>query len=100
MTYEAAVESGQPVYIILNTPDRNGRLVHYERLVLPFSSDGVAVDRLMISVEMLSEEGAFEDRLLMANTPDEPEYRLAALIDVTAPSIVPAAIAGDVFVLD
>ena len=98
--YAAAVESQQPVYNIMNTPDRKGRMVHYERLVLPFSSDGSAVDHLVISVEMLSDEGAFEDKLLMARTSTSPAYLLNALIDVTSPSIAPREIAGDVFALD
>ena len=45
--YHQVVHSGRPVYTIHDVNDRNGRLVHYERLLLPFAADGRTVDRIL-----------------------------------------------------
>ncbi len=52
--YYRAVETGRPVYTIHDFADREGRLVHSERLLLPFSSDGERVDRLLAAFEFVS----------------------------------------------
>jgi hypothetical protein len=77
--YEKAVRDGQPVYTILDVSDRNGRLVHAERLLLPFARDGERVDRLLAAFEFFCADGAFEARALMQAT-EEPVLRLSALI--------------------
>ena len=59
-TYRKAVESRVPVYNAVDTRDRDGRMVHLERLLLPFSRDGIAVDRVLASIETVSLEGKFE----------------------------------------
>ena len=41
-TYHRVLVTRLPVYTIADTRDRDGRIVHYERLLLPFSRDGVA----------------------------------------------------------
>jgi hypothetical protein len=38
--------------------------VHLERLLLPFSRDGVTADRILASIETLSLEGKFEQENL------------------------------------
>jgi hypothetical protein len=59
-TYRKAVESKLPVYNAVDTHDRDGCLVHLERLLLPFSQDGANADRILASIETLSLEGKFE----------------------------------------
>jgi hypothetical protein len=97
--YGKAVALGLPVYSILETVDRGGRSVHYERLILPFCSEGEAVDRVVTSVEMLSDDGAFDDRKIMVRKPAAPTYIVNAVIDTKksrdAPSITPATAAVD-----
>jgi hypothetical protein len=60
-----------PVYTLLDLRDCNERIVHYERLLLPFGEDGVTVDGLMVSIEISSPEGPFERRNVM-NPPAKP----------------------------
>jgi hypothetical protein len=83
--YTGVVENEQPGYSILATIDRAGRPVDYERLILPFRAAGPAVDRVLTSVEMVSVEGAFDDRELMLSRREAPTYLVHALIDVPAP---------------
>jgi hypothetical protein len=63
-TYRKAIESKLPVYNAVDTHDRDGCLVHLERLLLPFSHDGVTADRILASIETLSLEGKFEQENL------------------------------------
>jgi len=58
--YRQAVEIRQPVYTVADASDRQGRPVCCERLLLPFSTDGTKVDRIVSSLEMVSIAGAFE----------------------------------------
>jgi hypothetical protein len=100
IAYGKAVATGRPVYSILNTGDRDGHTVHYERLILPFHSGGEAVDRVVTSVEMLSDDGAFDDREIMVRKPAAPVYLVNAVIDTTvlaqiAPPISPEGAAFD-----
>jgi hypothetical protein len=97
--YGKVVESGQPAYSILETRDPRGHQVHYERLVLPFRAETDGVDRLITSVEMVSVEGAFEDRDLMVRKPSAPIYLIHALID-TAPAAPRLVRASDNDVVD
>ena len=82
--YRKAVESGRPVYTIHDVTDRKGRLVHYERLLLPFSRDGARVDRILASFEFICEDGAFESRELMTSLAAPPALRLSATIEPQA----------------
>ncbi len=82
--YRQAVGSGRPVYTIHDITDRDGRLVHYERLLLPFSRDGKTVDRILASFEFVCEDGAFENRNLMSAQTAPPTLRLSATIEPRA----------------
>jgi hypothetical protein len=73
------VATCEPVYTIADMRDGTGRIVHFERLLLPFSQDGTIVDRVLASVEAVSPEGAFESRDLMAASP--PAFAFCAVID-------------------
>ena len=79
--YRQVVGSGRPVYTIHDVTDRNGRIVHYERLLLPFARDGENVDRILASFEFISPDGAFDNRDLMAAQTTPPALRLSATIE-------------------
>lgn len=81
--YRQVVTDGRPVYTIQDLNDRNGRIVHYERLLLPFASDGNNVDRILASFEFVCLDGAFEARDLMRTQTKPPSLRFRATIDVS-----------------
>lgn len=78
--YRQAAASGRPVYTIHDVTDAADRLVHVERLLLPFAHDGARVDRLLASFEFICMDGAFDNRLLMKGGM-QPALRLSAQID-------------------
>ncbi|MEI9803653.1 MAG: PAS domain-containing protein [Pseudolabrys sp.] len=79
--YRQALECSHPIYTIHEVTDRNGRVIHFERLLLPFSQDGATVDRILASFEFVCDDGAFDgDNLLqLQNMP--PALRLSATIE-------------------
>lgn len=79
--YHRTVADGHPVYTIHDLTDRNGRLVHYERLLLPFARDGETVDRILASFEFICPDGAFDGHALMQSQSAPPLLRLAATIE-------------------
>jgi hypothetical protein len=81
LPYRQAVESGRPVYTVHDMTDRQGRLVHYERLLLPFSCDGERVDRILTSFEFISPDGAFDGRDLFGTQTAAPALRVSATIE-------------------
>ena len=80
--YRQATESGSPVYTIHDITDRNGRLINYERLLLPFASDGKNVDRILASFEFICLDGTFDSDELMKIQVGPPALRLSATIKV------------------
>jgi hypothetical protein len=94
--YYEAVQRGLPVYTISNIDDIYGRIVAYERLLLPFS-DGGGVTHVIASLKTISEEGGFEIKNLMRANDTLPIAKLRAVIDRDlfhrAPGRIPA---GDV----
>jgi len=79
--YRQAAVGGRPVYTIYDVRDCNERVVHYERLLLPFAGDGVAVDRILASFELVCEDGAFESHAIMISQENPPALRRAAIIE-------------------
>jgi len=77
-TYRQVLVTQLPVYTIADARDRNGRIVHLERLLLPFSRDGAEIDRILASLEIVSPEGAFDNRDIMTAKP--PSFALCATI--------------------
>lgn len=75
---------GHPVYTIQDANDCNGRPVHFERLLMPFAADGQTVDRILASIELFCEDGAFESRNLMPPDGEALALRLAVTIDPSA----------------
>jgi hypothetical protein len=85
-----------PVYTVSHIDDIYGRIVAYERLLLPFS-DGGEVTHIIASLKTISEDGGFEIRNLMRGNDTLPTAKLRSVIDRDlfhrAPGRIPA---GDV----
>jgi len=78
--YFKCVERALPVYTVSHVDDASGRIVIYERLLLPFSnSDGVT--HIIASLKTISEDGGFEIRNLMRANDALPDYKLRVVID-------------------
>jgi len=80
-TYHQVVAGRYPVYTSFNTVDRSGRMVHFERLLLPFGKDGETVDRILASLEMVCPDGAFDNRNLMVARRTPSSFAVCAVID-------------------
>ena len=94
--YYECVRRGLPVYTISNVDDIYGRIVAYERMLLPFSEGG-SVTHVIASLKTISEDGGFEIRNLMRGNDTLPLAKLRTVIDRDlfhrAPGRIPA---GDV----
>jgi hypothetical protein len=94
--YYECLTRGLPVYTISHIDDIYGRIVAYERLLLPFS-DGAGVTHIIASLKTISEDGGFEIRNLMRGNDALPTAKLRSVIDRDlfhrAPGRIPA---GDV----
>jgi hypothetical protein len=82
--YRQSVATGCPVYTIHDVTDSSGRVVHYERLLLPFSSDGQRVDRILASFEFICVDGAFDGHELLKTQNSRPVLKLSATIERAA----------------
>lgn len=69
-----------PAYTIADMEDIYGRLVAYERLLLPFS-DGGGVTHIIASLKTISEEGGFEIKNLIRGNDKLPVPKLLTIID-------------------
>jgi hypothetical protein len=94
--YYECVGRALPVYTISNIDDIYGRIVAYERLLLPFS-EGDGVTQVIASLKTISEDGGFEIKNLMRANDTLPTAKLRAVIDQNlfhrAPGRIPA---GDI----
>jgi hypothetical protein len=94
--YHECIRRRLPVYTIANIDDIYGRIVAYERLLLPFS-DGGEVTHVIASLKTISEDGAFEIRNLMRGNDALPTPKLRTVIDRELFHRTPGRIpAGDV----
>jgi hypothetical protein len=94
--YYECVRRALPVYTISNIDDIYGRIVAYERLLLPFSEGG-GVTHVVASLKTISEDGGFEIRNLMRGNDALPTAKLRAVVDQNLFHRVPGRIpAGDV----
>jgi hypothetical protein len=85
-----------PVYTIANIDDIYGRVVAYERLLLPFSDD-TEVTHIVASLKTISEDGGFEIKNLMRGLDTLPTPKLRCVIDRDLFHRAPGRIqAGDV----
>jgi hypothetical protein len=91
--YHECLKRRLPVYTISNIDDIYGRIVAYERLLLPFS-DGGGVTHVIASLKTISEDGGFEIRNLMRGNDTLPTPKLRSVIDRDlfhrAPGRIPA----------
>jgi hypothetical protein len=94
--YYECITRSLPAYTISNIDDIYGRIVAYERLLLPFSA-GNGVTHIIASLKTISEDGGFEIRNLMRGNDMLPVAKLRTIIDRDlfhrAPGRIPA---GDV----
>jgi hypothetical protein len=79
-TYHHLVETRCPVYTVADLRDPTGKIVHYERLLLPFTRDGSRVERIAASLEAVSPEGTFASQGLMTSTPKPPAFALCTTV--------------------
>jgi hypothetical protein len=91
--YHECLDRALPVYTIANVDDSFGRIVAYERLLLPFS-EGNGVTHVIASLKTISEDGGFEIRNLMRGNKSLPATKHRAVIDRDlfhrAPGRIPA----------
>jgi hypothetical protein len=78
--YYECVARGLPVYTISNIDDIYGRIVAYERMLLPFSEAG-NVTHIIASLKTISEDGGFEIKNLMRGNDALPTMKLRAIVD-------------------
>ena len=78
--YYKCIAVGLPVYTIANIDDSYGRIVAYERLLLPFS-EGTGVGHVLASLKTISEDGGFEIKNLMRGNDALPTPKLRTVID-------------------
>lgn len=96
--YYQCIARRLPVYTIADIDDIYGRVVAYERLLLPFaeSPDGAnaGVSHIIASLKTISDEGNFEIKNLMRGNDRLPVPKLRAVIDCglfhRAPGRIPA----------
>ena len=95
--YYKCIGCGLPVYTIANIDDIYGRIVAYERLLMPFSDGGGGVSHVIASLKTISEDGGFEIRNLMRGNDALPTPKLRTIIDRDLFHRTPGRIpAGDV----
>jgi hypothetical protein len=91
--YHQCLARALPVYTISNIDDMYGRLVAYERLLLPFSDAG-NVTHVIASLKTICEDGGFEIKNLMRGNHALPQTKLCTVIDRDlfhrAPGRIPA----------
>ena len=94
--YHQCIKRALPVYTIANIDDAYGRIVAYERLLLPFS-EGAGVTHIIASLKTISEDGGFEIKNLMRSDDSVPKPKLRVVIDGDLFHRAPGRIAaGDV----
>ena len=82
--YQECIARRLPAYTIAHIDDIYGRVVAYERLLLPFSDGGKVGDpvaHVIASLKTISEDGNFEIKNLMRGGDKLPVPKLCAIID-------------------
>jgi hypothetical protein len=78
--YYECIRRKLPVYTIAMMDDAYGRLVNYERLLMPFSDAG-EISHIIASLKTISEDGGFEIKNLMRGNDTLPSPKLRSVID-------------------
>jgi hypothetical protein len=81
LPYHQACKTGRPVYTICDVKDGKGRLIHFERLILPFLGDGQSVEHILSAFEFVCEDGAFDISAVNKLRNGALTLRLCAMID-------------------
>nr|WP_233025864.1 hypothetical protein [Rhodopseudomonas boonkerdii] len=79
--YHTCIARQLPTYTISMIDDVNGRVVAYERLLLPFCDSGNDVTHILASLKTISEDGGFEIRNLMRGHHSVPKPVLSVVLD-------------------
>jgi len=74
------VARGLPIYSVADVDDTCGRVVAYERLLLPFLTDD-KVSHIIASVKTFCEDGGFEIKDLLRGIDAPPRPKLRTVID-------------------
>jgi hypothetical protein len=94
--YYECIARRLPAYTVATIDDIYGRIVAYERLLLPFT-DGGDVTYIIASLKTISEDGAFEITNLMRGNDKLPVPKLRTIIDRDLSHRTPGRIpSGDV----
>ncbi len=88
--YQQCLDRALPIYTVSHVDDATGRVVAYERLLLPFSASR-GITHLIASLKTISEDGSFEIRNLMRANDALPTFKLRAVIDRDLFHRIPAA---------
>ena len=88
--YQQCLDRALPVYTVSHVDDATGRIVAYERLLLPFSASR-GITHLIASLKTISEDGSFEIRNLMRANDALPTFKRCAVIDRDLFHRIPAA---------
>jgi hypothetical protein len=78
--YYECLRRALPVYTITHIDDICGRIVAYERLLMPFSEAGAVTD-VIASLTTISEDGGFEIKNLIRGNDTLPRPKLRTVID-------------------
>ena len=78
--YYECIARRLPTYTISDMEDIYGRIVAYERLLLPFSDD-CGVTHIIASLKTISEDGGFEIKNLIRGNDKLPVPKLRTIID-------------------
>lgn len=78
--YHECLARALPVYSVAEVEDMSGRIVAYERLLLPFMTD-LKVSHIIASIKTFCEDGGFEIKNLMRGNDALPRPRLRTVID-------------------
>ena len=79
--YYECIRRRLPAYTIAHIDDIYGRIVAYERLLLPFSERDGTLTHIIGSLKTISEDGGFEIRNLMRGNDSLPVPKLRTIID-------------------
>jgi hypothetical protein len=79
--YYECIRRRLPAFTVAHIDDVYGRVVAYERLLLPFSDSNGAVSQIIGSLKTISEDGGFEIKNLMRGNETLPVPKLRTIID-------------------
>jgi hypothetical protein len=78
--YQESLRRCLPVYTVSRVTDVHGTTVAHERLLLPFAENN-QVDRILVSMKPISEDGKFEIKDLMRTERHVPVFEICVVID-------------------